>query len=78
MAFIGGVGLIGFTLASILFMQILYYMSGLRGAKWSLIGLAVTVAIVLAFRVGLGIWFPLPPIMLLFPDWIGNALGEYL
>lgn len=78
LAFIGGVWLIGFTLASILFMQALYYMSGLRGAKWSLIGLAVTVAIVLAFRVGLGIWFPLPPIMLLFPDWVGNALGEYL
>ncbi|MBY5868682.1 tripartite tricarboxylate transporter TctB family protein [Rhizobium leguminosarum] len=78
LAFIGGVGLIGFTLASILFMQVLYYMSGLRSAKWSLIGLAVTVAIVLAFRVGLGIWFPLPPIMLLFPDWVGNALGEYL
>jgi hypothetical protein len=78
LAFMGGVWLIGFTLASILFMQVLYYMSGLRGAKWSLIGLAVTVAIVLAFRVGLGIWFPLPPIMLLFPDWVGNALGEYL
>lgn len=78
LAFIGGVWLIGFTLASILFMQVLYYMSGLRGAKWSLIGLAVTVAIVLAFRVGLGIWFPLPPIMLLFPNWVGNAFGEYL
>ncbi|MBB3163265.1 hypothetical protein E0I74_34315 [Rhizobium laguerreae] len=78
LAFIGGVWLIGFTLASILFMQALYYMSGLRGAKWSLIGLVVTVAILLAFRVGLGIWFPLPPIMLLFPDWVGNALGEYL
>ncbi|MBY3473501.1 hypothetical protein HFN78_21650 [Rhizobium laguerreae] len=78
LAFIGGVWLIGFTLASILFMQALYYMSGLRGAKWSLVGLVVTVAILLAFRVGLGIWFPLPPIMLLFPDWVGNALGEYL
>ncbi len=78
LAFIGGVWLIGFTLASILFMQVLYFMSGLRGAKWSLTGLAVTVAIVLAFRVGLGIWFPLPPIMLVFPDWVGNALGEYL
>lgn len=78
LAFIGGVWLVGFTLAAILFMQLLYYMSGLRGAKWMLIGFAVAAGIVLAFRVGLGIWFPLPPLMLLFPDWVGNALGEYL
>ncbi|MBY5371057.1 tripartite tricarboxylate transporter TctB family protein [Rhizobium leguminosarum] len=78
LTFIGGVWLIGFTLASILLMQCLYFMSGLRGAKWCLVGFAVTLAIVLAFRVGLGIWFPLPPLMLLFPGWVGNALGEYL
>jgi len=76
--FIEGVSVLGFTLASLIFMQALLYASGLRGARWVLIGLAVVAAIVLAFRVGLGIWFPLPPVMQLFPDWVGNSLGEYL
>ena len=78
LAYIGAVSVIGFTLASVIFMQVLYFMSGLRNPKWRLIGLAVSVGIVLAFRVGLGIWFPLPPVMGMFPDWVGNALGEYL
>lgn len=76
--YIGGVSVLGFTIASAIFMQALLYLSGLRGTKWVLIGLAVVAVIVLAFRVGLGIWFPLPPVMQLFPDWVGNALGEYL
>lgn len=76
--YIGGVSVLGFTIASAIFMQTLLYVSGLRGTKWVLIGLAVVVVIVLAFRVGLGIWFPLPPVMALFPDWVGNMLGEYL
>ena len=76
--FIGGVSVLGFTIASAIFMQALLYVSGLRGPRWVVIGLAVVAAIVLAFRVGLGIWFPLPPLMQLFPDWVGNALGEYL
>lgn len=76
--YIGGVSLLGFTMASVLFMQALFFVSGLRGARWVLIGLAVVAVIVMAFRVGLGIWFPLPPVMQLFPDWVGNALGDYL
>ncbi|WGV16035.1 tripartite tricarboxylate transporter TctB family protein [Fuscovulum ytuae] len=76
--YIGGVSVLGFTIASVIFMQALLYVSGLRGPRWIMIGLAVVAAIVLAFRVGLGIWFPLPPVMQLFPDWVGNSLGEYL
>ncbi|RID91656.1 hypothetical protein D2N39_10365 [Gemmobacter lutimaris] len=76
--FIGGVSVLGFTIASAIFMQALLYVFGLRGWRWVGIGLGVVTAIVLAFRVGLGIWFPLPPLMQLFPDWVGNALGEYL
>lgn len=76
--YIGGVSFLGFTIASAIFMQALLYVSGLRGSRWVLIGLAVVAVIVIAFRVGLGIWFPLPPVMLLFPDWVGNSLGEYL
>ena len=38
---------------------------------------SVAVAIVLAFRVGLGIWFPFPPLMQLFPGWVAGV-GGYL
>lgn len=78
MAYIAGVSFLGFTIASVIFMQALLYISGLRGRRWVVTGLAVVGVIVLAFRVGLGIWFPLPPVMQLFPDWVGNSLGEYL
>jgi hypothetical protein len=78
MAFIAGVSFLGFTIASAIFMQVLLYISGLRGRRWVVTGLAVVAVIVLAFRVGLGIWFPLPPVMQLFPDWVGNSLSEYL
>ncbi len=69
---------LGFTISSILFMQWIYWISGLRGGKWPWIALAVTLAIVLAFRVGLDIWFPLPPVMELFTPWVGNTLGAWL
>lgn len=76
--YIGGVALLGFTIASLIFMQALYWMSGLRGGRWRLIGLLVTLAIVLAFRVGLDIWFPTPPFLQLFPGWVAGAIGGYL
>lgn len=78
LAYVGGVSVLGFTIASAIFMQALLYISGLHGRRWVLIGFAVVFAIVMAFRVGLGIWFPLPPLMQLFPDWVGNTLGAYL
>ncbi len=78
MAYIAGVSFLGFTIASAIFIQALLYISGLRGRRWVVTGIAVVAVIVMAFRVGLGIWFPLPPVMQLFPDWVGNSLGEYL
>ena len=76
--FLGGVAFLGFTLASLIFLQALFLASGLRGGKWPWIALAVWLAIVLAFRIGLGIWFPLPPVMTFLPDWIGNRFGAWL
>lgn len=78
LGYIGAVGVLGFTMASVLFMQLIYLVCGLRGWKWSLTAFCVAAVIVLTFRVGLGIWFPLPPVMQLFPDWVGNSLGDYL
>jgi hypothetical protein len=78
LTYVGSVGILGFTISSVLLMQALYFVSGLRGLRWSLTAFAVTVVIVLMFRVGLGIWFPLPPVMQLFPDWVGNSIGDFL
>jgi hypothetical protein len=76
--YLGGVALLGFSLASLIFMQALYWLSGLRGGKWPWVALAVTLVIVLAFRVGLDIWFPYPPFLRLFPDWVAGRIGGYL
>lgn len=78
LGFLGAISLLGFTLSTFLYMQILYWISGLRGGRWPWVALAVTVAIFLAFRVGLGIWFPQPPIVNFLPAWVGNNLGAYL
>lgn len=78
LAYLGGVAVFGFTIASLIFMQALYWLSGLRGGKWPWVALAVTIAIVLAFRVGLDIWFPFPPFLQLFPDWVAGMIGGYL
>lgn len=78
LVYIAGVSLLGFTIASLIFMQALYWVSGLRGGFWPWIALAVTAAIVLAFRVGLDIWFPVPPLLELLPAQISTTLGAYL
>lgn len=78
LAYLGAVAVLGFTIASLIYMQGLYRMSGLRGGKWSVIALLVTVAIVAAFRVGLGIWFPYPSLLQILPDWVGTTFGDYL
>lgn len=69
---------IGFTIATVLFLQFIVWRSGLRGMRWVLSTLAVAVAIVLVFRFGIGLWFPLSPLLKLFPAWVGNSLGGVL
>lgn len=78
LVYIAGVSLLGFTIASLIFMQALYWVSGLRGGFWPWVALAVTAAIVLAFRVGLDIWFPVPPLLELLPAQISTTLGAFL
>ncbi|RWK45389.1 MAG: tripartite tricarboxylate transporter TctB family protein [Mesorhizobium sp.] len=78
LVYLVAVNYLGFTISSILFMQALYLMSGLRGGRWPWVALAVTFAIVLAFRVGLDIWFPVPVFLQFFPASVGNFMGGYL
>ena len=78
LVYLGGVSVMGFTIATLIYMQVLYWICGLRGGKWPWIGLLVTLAIVAAFRVGLGIWFPYPPLLQALPGWVGARFGAYL
>ena len=78
LAFLVGVSFLGFTISAFIYMQALYWISGLRGGKWPLVALLVSLAIVLAFRVGLDIWFPTPRFLLLFPDWVAARAGGFL
>lgn len=78
LVYLVGVTWLGFTIASLIFMQALYWVSGLRGGMWPWVALTVTAAIVLAFRVGLDIWFPVPPLLEMLPEGIATTLGAYL
>jgi hypothetical protein len=69
---------LGFAVATLLFLQFVVWRSGLRGARWVVTALLVTVAIVVVFRLGIGLWFPLPPLFKLLPAWVGNTLGGVL
>jgi hypothetical protein len=69
---------IGFSIATLIFLQFIVWRSGLRGLKWVLSTLCVTVAIVIIFRLGIGLWFPLSPLLKRFPAWVGNNLGGFL
>ncbi|MBO6901202.1 MAG: hypothetical protein JJ864_07630 [Rhizobiaceae bacterium] len=73
-----GVAWLGFTLATLIFMQVTIWRSGLRGRMWVGAGIAVTLAIVVVFRLGIGLWFPLAPLFKLFPAWVGNSLSGVL
>lgn len=73
-----GVSWLGFGIATLLFMQVTIWRSGLRGRRWMLAGVAVTIAIIVIFRLGIGLWFPLAPLYKLFPSWVGNLVGGVL
>ena len=73
-----GVSLVGFGIATLVFLQYVVWRSGLRGRTWMLTALGVAVAIIVIFRLGVGLWFPLAPLFKLFPAWVGNMLGGVL
>lgn len=58
--YIYGVGVIGFALATLLFVLALLWLSRLLNWIWTLNAFAAVALIVLIFRVGVNIWFPDP------------------
>lgn len=76
--YLWSVGQIGFAISTLIFLQFTVWRSGLRGWKWMLTALLVALAIILVFRVGIGLWFPLAPLFRLMPAWVGNTFGGVL
>lgn len=69
---------VGYTLASIVFVQWLLYRVGLRTNRWRLAGLALVIAMVLVFRIGLGVWMPAPDVYDLLPEGLNNIATRWL
>lgn len=76
--YLAAVSYLGFALATFVYLQFMVWRTGLRDWLWAGVALLVTVALVLIFRVGIGIWFPLAPVFGLLPDWMANTLGGVL
>ena len=65
---------LGYFPATLIFINGLLFRSGLRSARWMLTGALASVALVLIFRVGLGVWMPAPEVYDLFPNAMRLAL----
>ncbi|RID89806.1 tripartite tricarboxylate transporter TctB family protein [Gemmobacter lutimaris] len=65
---------IGYFLATFAFVMWLMLRTGLNSPRWLLAGAALTVALVLIFRVGLGVWMPSPG----YYDAAPEAVRSYL
>ena len=68
----------GFAISTWVFAQVCVSLSGLRGAKWWLWTLVFTAGLVLILRVGMGLWFPNPPLFNLLPHAFGMFCSRYL
>jgi hypothetical protein len=77
-AYLFAVAWVGFGIATLAFLQFAIWRAGLRGRRWVLAAFIVGVAIIVIFRLGIGLWFPLPPLYQLFPAWVGNLFGSVL
>ena len=78
-AYLFAVDWLGFALSSFVFIQVVIWMAGLRSLAWKLKAAAFVVIVVLVFRVGMGLWFPMAPFYeTFFPNWFVRSLAIYL
>ncbi len=68
--------ILGFALSILAFAGVVAFIGGFRGAKLIAISLCTTLAMVLIFRVGFGIWFPRPALFkwIDLPFWLQGIL----
>jgi hypothetical protein len=78
-AYLVSVGYLGFALASLIYLQFVVWRAGLRGLEWRLKALLFVVILVVAFRIGIKLWFPMAPLYeRFFPDWFVQSVAIYL
>jgi hypothetical protein len=77
-AYLLAVSFLGFAISSLVFMQFVIWRAGLRSKYWRITAAVFVVALILAFRVGIGLWFPMAPFFDVFPDWFINNIAIYL
>jgi len=79
--FAGYLGLLphlGYVLATLVFILFLMLRVGLRSRGWLLAGAATALALMLIFRVGLGVWMPAPAFLDLAPEGVRSTLMRWL
>ena len=70
---------LGFAVSSFVFLQVVVWMAGLRSTAWRIKAAAFAVLVVLVFRIGMGLWFPMAPLYTaFFPDWVVRSIAIYL
>lgn len=67
-AYLWLIHVIGYLGATLIFVLWLLVRVGFRTPGWLLAGVALVAALILIFRMGLGVWMPAPPLYDLFPD----------
>lgn len=73
-AYLWSLKLIGYFPATLVFVTGLMWRVGLRGGRWMLAGALTALALVLIFRVGLGVWMPAPALYDLMPGGMRTVL----
>ena len=78
MLYIESLEIIGFALATLLFISTLLFLSRLNSPFWMLMALLATVVLVLIFRVGVSVWMPDVWLYGLLPDELADFANQYL
>jgi hypothetical protein len=70
---------LGFALSSFIFLQVVIWAAGLRSVAWRLKAAVFVILVVIVFRVGMGLWFPMAPLYeTFFPGWFVRSIAIYL
>ena len=73
-AYLWAIHHLGYLAATLGFVLWLLVRVGLRSARWLLAGVALVTALILIFRIGLGVWMPAPALYDLFPEGVRAVL----
>jgi hypothetical protein len=75
--YLWAVHVLGYVIATTVFIQWLLFRVGLRSRRWVLTGFLAALALMLVFRVGLRVWMPSPEFFDLAPEPLRSALFRW-